>query len=62
MDLEIREFQQKLVNVINESHMPLEVVRLVLLEVQNKVNVALEDNIKKQLEAKNQEGGAKDEL
>lgn len=64
MDLEIREFQEKLVSVINESHMPLEVVRLVLNEVQAKVNTAVEGNIKKQLEekSKNKEGGESNEL
>lgn len=49
MDLEIRRFKQSMVQLINDTNLPLEVKRLVLAEVVSMVTSASDEVIKQQI-------------
>lgn len=58
MDLEIRRFEEELVECINRSELPIEVRRLVVQEICNKVSKAANENIYEQRRQKIEKGGA----
>ena len=50
-DLRIREFKNKLINIMNDEPLPLEVKRLVLSDILNETTKAVDNNIKAYLMA-----------
>lgn len=62
MNITIREFQQSIINFINETKLPLEVKRLVLLEVTRQVTEASEMQIRNEVaeREKQNDGGNED--
>ena len=56
MNLEIRKFQEDLIRLTNEAQIPIEAKRLVMESVLQKVVVASEEVLRKELEESNKEG------
>ena len=56
MNLEIRKFQEDLIRLTNEAQIPIEAKRLVIESVLQKVVVASEEVLRKELEESNKEG------
>lgn len=50
LNLETRKFRETLIKVTNESPLPIEIKRLVFLEVMGQVEKASEDAIRQKLE------------
>ena len=50
-NLRIRTLRKQIVNILNESELPFEVLRMVLEEVLREVNTLTETAIKKEIEA-----------
>lgn len=60
LNLKTREFRETLVNTTNESPLPIEVKRLVFLEVLSQIEKASDDAIKSKLQELNKETEAED--
>lgn len=56
MNLAIREFQQSIINYINETKLPLEVKRLVLVDIARQVSEASDMQIKSEVAQRDKEG------
>lgn len=54
-NLQIREFSQSIINFVNASPLPLEVKRLALLDIQNQVENAVNEMLKKELMERDEE-------
>ena len=50
-DFRIREFKNTIVNTINDEPLPLEVKRLVLVDILHEVSVAADNSIRTYLQA-----------
>lgn len=55
MNLEIRKFQEDLIRLTNEAQIPIEAKRLVMESVLQKVVIASEEVLRKELEESNKE-------
>lgn len=56
MDAKIRKFRDLIIKLINESGLPIEVIRLVLFEITTEVNRQSEIAIVKETEEEKKEG------
>ena len=54
MDLTIREFTTQIVNVINSSALPMEVKRLVLKDIYDKVEKSANEVVTKAIQERNE--------
>lgn len=55
VNLEIREFSKKVVEIVNQSPLPIEVKRLSLIEVLQQVNLACDTVLQKEAEERGRE-------
>lgn len=53
--LEIREFEQAIVNLINECGLPMEVKRLIVNDIAGQINRAADNQINVELAERNRE-------
>jgi hypothetical protein len=53
--LEIREFEQAIVNLINECGLPMEVKRLIMNDIAGQINRAADNQINVELAERNRE-------
>ena len=51
--LEIREFEQSIVNLINDCGLPIEIKRIIVNDIAGKVNRAADNQINIELEERN---------
>lgn len=57
MNIKIKEFQQAIVNFINESELPIEVKRLSLAEIMHKLESAADAVIAQELKEREEANG-----
>lgn len=55
MNTAIREFQQSIINFVNETNLPIEVKRLVLIDITQQVCEAADNEIKNELSQRSKE-------
>ena len=60
MDIKIREFRGKIIQLINSEQLPMEVKRLVVVDVLNELTTATNEVITQLLQQKNVEGKEKE--
>lgn len=53
--LEIREFEQSIVNLINDCGLPIEIKRLIVNDIAGQINRAADNQINVELEERNRE-------
>lgn len=53
--LEIREFEQSIINLFNECGLPMEIKRLIVNDIAGQINRAADNQINVELEEKNKE-------
>lgn len=51
--LEIREFEQSIINLFNECGLPMEIKRLIVNDIAGQINRAANDQINVELEERN---------
>lgn len=53
--LEIREFEQAIVNLINDCGLPIEIKRIIVNDIAGQINRAADNQINVELEERNRE-------
>lgn len=53
--LEIREFEQSIINLFNECGLPMEIKRLIVNDIAGQINRAADNQINVELEERNKE-------
>lgn len=53
--LEIREFEQSIINLFNECGLPMEIKRLIVKDIAGQINRAADNQINVELEERNKE-------
>lgn len=53
--LEIREFEQSIINLFNECGLPMEIKRLIVNDIASQINRAADNQINVELEERNRE-------
>lgn len=53
--LEIREFEQSIINLFNECGLPMEIKRLIVNDIAGHINKAADNQINVELEERNKE-------
>lgn len=53
--LEIREFEQAIINLFNECGLPMEIKRLIVNDIAGQINRAADNQINVELEERNKE-------
>lgn len=61
MNLEMKQFEQQIINVTNASPLPIEAKRLIISDVLQKIEKVAEDQIQKEFAAWQQEKARKEE-
>lgn len=61
MDIQIREFRGKIIQLINSEQLPMEVKRLVVVDVLNELTTVTNEVITQLLQQKNVEGKEKED-
>ena len=56
-DLEIRQFEESLVNLINEAALPLEIKRLIVADIYRKLEVTTNQSIQSLLKQEESDNG-----
>ena len=56
-DLEIRQFEESLVNLINEASLPLEIKRLIVADIYRKLEVTTNQSIQSLLKQEESDNG-----